>query len=203
MSSYVPSNDLSPTLKFLTDAGHLLATTSPQISAFCMRQRDKLAFEHKLPQPEPQREHVCGRCGHIMIPGQGSTLSFKPKTSLVGRPRSVAHQKLKGGLDKEQHGPTKVLTCGHCGRVTELKLPTPARISRRDTRPVKSLVKAIAPGKIESSQTSSREPQKTNANASSKKRAKSRKAGLQALLEQSNASKGSRSGLSLADFIAK
>lgn len=204
MTFNLPSNELSPALNFLTDAGHLLATTSPQISAFCMRQRDNLAFEHELSQSETQRGHVCGCCGHIMIPGQGSTLSFKPKASPIKRPRSVVHRKRKGGFGTEQHGPTKVLTCGHCGRVTKLERPVPAPISGRDIRAMKSLVKVVAPGKPPSStQTSTQEPQKANANASSKKRAKSRKAGLQALLEQSNASKGSRSGLSLADFMAK
>ncbi|KAK3387186.1 hypothetical protein B0H63DRAFT_152006 [Podospora didyma] len=218
------TNDVSAALKFLTDAGHLLATTSPEISASILSQRNSLMFENELTPPDTQRQHVCNCCGHIMVPGQGSILSMKPmkpeKPVKRGLSRSATERRRKEARDQEpRSGPTKVITCGHCARRTEIKMPAPTPISRRITRTQK-VSRAVKPGLPSStlplafSQVTEvpKAPQvaaamsiKANANASSKKRAKSRKAGLQALLDQANTNRSSRPGLglSLADFMEK
>ncbi|KAK0651451.1 hypothetical protein B0T16DRAFT_79715 [Cercophora newfieldiana] len=202
------SDELSPALRFLSDAGHLMATASPETSAFLMKKRDALLFEHEIPLTETQRQHVCTCCGHIMIPGRGSKLEFKNEKPASKRSAAAGRRRPNQPKGTEpQNSLAKVITCGHCGRLTEVKFPAPAPISRRNMKA--KVTKPILSGAA-STQTriSQEEPsQKGNANASSKKRAKSRKAGLQALLEQSNASKGSNMGLglglSLADFMKK
>lgn len=196
------STGLTTTLDFLTDAGHLLATTAPEISAYLMNQRGNLLLENKIPQSDVQRQHVCSCCGHIMVPGDGSVLKIEHKKALEKKgSRSVKSLKPKSPTPCSTSGPTKVLTCGHCDRFTKINLPAPAPISRRkikkEDRP-KASMQAQPPQDLAPLQ-------KVTANANSKKRAKSRKAGLQALLDQKNASQPSRPGLglSLADFMKK
>ncbi|KAK1777015.1 hypothetical protein QBC45DRAFT_201294 [Copromyces sp. CBS 386.78] len=217
------STELSATLDFLTDAAHLLATTAPETSAFLMNQRGNLMFENELPQSDVQRQHVCSCCGHIMIPGQGSTLKFEHQKAV--RKRTKAGQKFTKTpvqtkrqihLPEPRKGPVKRITCGHCKKQTEIKFPAPPPISRRSinlrTQLQQQAPKTTATGlKPNAAPTlgslaglSAQKPTPSSS-ANSKKRAKSRKAGLQALLDQSNSSKASRPGLglSLADFRQK
>ncbi|KAK0706507.1 hypothetical protein B0T26DRAFT_656040 [Lasiosphaeria miniovina] len=204
------SDDLSAALKFLSDAGHLLASASPEISASIMSHRNSLMFENELAQPDTERQRVCGCCGYIMILGHGSSLDMRHEKAAKTKLRSLAGGKRKEARVQEpRFGPTKVLTCGHCGRLTEVKLPAPRRIARRTARTPKA-------GKPGPPLSTSAPPQlqpvqdiapslKSNANANSKKRAKTRKAGLQALLDQASSSRNSKLGLglSLADFMEK
>lgn len=195
---------MTPTLQFLTDAGHLLAATVPEISAYLLTRRNELMFEHEMPLSDKQREHVCTCCGHIMALGQGSVLQIKAETRAGTKPKSARAAKAR--QQPRSAGPTKVITCAHCCRSIHIKLPPPVPIIRnraktaRVTKSLGSGVSSPAPGAPQDAFS-----QKPTANASSKKRAKSRKAGLQALLDQSNAARSSRPGLglSLADFMEK
>ncbi|KAK4132950.1 DUF866 domain protein [Trichocladium antarcticum] len=187
------SSDLTAALGFLTDAGHLLATTAPETSAHLMSRRTDLMFEHELPQPDKQRQRVCSCCGHIMFLGQGSSLQVRPdRITRLSKGKEARSLRSK----PRQSGPTKAITCGHCSSLTQIKLPAPVPVSRRHTK----MQTAAAPSLSKTSQEA-----KSSASASSKKRAKSRKAGLLALLDQSNAARSSRPGLglSLADFMER
>ncbi|KAK4455696.1 hypothetical protein QBC34DRAFT_390664 [Podospora aff. communis PSN243] len=198
------ADDLTPTLRFLTDAGHLMATASPETSAFLMRKRDALMFEHEIPLTEAQRQHVCSCCGHIMIPGRGSQLEFrKEKKALKKSASTRLRQPQQPKSGESQPRLTKVITCGHCGRRTETKLHPPPPISRRSTKTkiTKPLLLETAPAQTRLPQEDA--PQKGTANASSKKRAKSRKAGLQALLATKGSNSGLGLGLGLSDFMQK
>ena len=211
------SNELATTLRFLTDAGHLLAETAPETSAYIMSRRNELLFEHEVPLSDKERQHVCTCCGHIMLPGQDDLLHIKSEKR--EQRKKGKSQKAKSasklGVQPRQTGPTKTITCGHCGRATEIKLPAPTPISRRafkaqvQSQKVSSKVfsKPSTPGVSSSAVSSQQEipSQKPRASASSKKRTRSRKAGLQALLDQANASRNSSLGLglSLADFMEK
>ncbi|KAI1799177.1 hypothetical protein F4811DRAFT_125572 [Daldinia bambusicola] len=203
------SETLSQSLRFLTDAAHLLVKTAPEASAYLMSQRNSLIFHNDLEQSDLQRQHVCGACGHIMIPGQGSELKIDSNMSLK-RKRAKNRNKNKNSTSKAVTGksiPTiqhrKRFTCGMCSRYTDVILPPAPPISRR--RPLKS-TKTLSLDASHRNAPTPPEPVKASANASSKKRAKSRKQGLQALLQQaqSSASKPqSGLGLSLSDFMSK
>ncbi|KAH6847872.1 hypothetical protein B0I37DRAFT_415578 [Chaetomium sp. MPI-CAGE-AT-0009] len=158
-SSITPANKMNPaeltaSLSFLSDAGHLLAITAPETSAYLMGRRNDLMFEHELTLSDKHRQHVCSCCGRIMLLGQGT-------------PSAITRRKAK---------PEKV------SKASRLEMSTSLSSAAQETA-----------------------SQKTTSNASSKKRAKSRKAGLQALLNQSSASRNSGPGLglSLADFMQK
>ena len=184
-------------LTFLTDAAHLLSSTSPETSAFLMSSRQKLMVENDIELGDTQKQHACTCCGHIMIPGQGTFVEIKTvrasrRKSSVQKPKTSHHQTRQ----YTKVGPSKVFTCGNCGRYTKFALPNPTPITRRKPTVSDAPVSLGRPA----------EAQKPSANASSKKRAKNRKAGLQALLDQSKSSggqAGSGLGLSLSDFMKK
>ncbi|OAQ61024.1 PAP2 domain-containing protein [Pochonia chlamydosporia 170] len=186
------SDQLSVGLDYLTDAAHILRQTAPETSAHLMLQRNELMFHNHLAQHEVQRQYVCGACGHIMIPGDNTALVLEARQPLNLRKRTAS---TKG---KEQpksaasgsKGPTKTITCGHCSRVTNISLPAPEAVTHRRTTRASAIKKTLP---VES------QNQKTTANASSKKRAKNRKGGLQALL--SGQQQKSTNSLSLADFM--
>ncbi|KAI0479125.1 hypothetical protein GGR56DRAFT_363219 [Xylariaceae sp. FL0804] len=193
------TDPLPARLAFLTDAAHLLAETSPQTSAHLMSQRNSMLFDNDIPQSEIQRQHVCGSCGHIMIPGRGDLLKIETKKDTRRRRGSQKHSARKESPSRRAC--QKRLDCGLCGRYTLVSLPPPAAIvRRRPKQPSQSLSAASIPPVAGPPP----EPAKPSANASSKKRAKSRRQGLQALLEQSSSSRPRVDlGLSLADFMKK
>lgn len=204
--------DLSPHVHFLSDAAHLLSQSAPETSAFLMRRRNDLLVENDIPIPDAQRQHVCSCCGHIMVPGQGvdalkieTDKVMRPRTRTRPRPRSQPQPRrppppptrAQEPMRAMPGGTSKVATCGNCSRQTRLPLEGPARIPR----PKKANRQKTTAGQ---GSTPSLEPAKVSANASSKKRAKSRKAGLQALLEQTKgAASSAGSGFSLSDFMKK
>ncbi|KAB5582566.1 hypothetical protein GE09DRAFT_1211207 [Coniochaeta sp. 2T2.1] len=185
-------------LNYLNDAAHLLAFTAPETSSYLMRQRNGLMFANEIELSATQRQHVCGACGRIMIPGQNSTLKLKnemassrkrgkrPAGSAIGKAPAVPRRDAQAGL-------SKIFTCNNCGRYTKVQLPAPVPISRK--KPSAVVTKTV--------ETAKQPP--ASANASSKKRAKNRKAGLQALLSQAGGSGGAKSGLglSLSDFMKR
>jgi hypothetical protein len=202
------SSELAATLQFLTDAGHLLSAAAPETSAYLMSRRSELMFEHEMPPTDRQRQQVCTCCGHIMLLGQGSNLHIKATKPMGKKQPLTRGPKAKAANSpgpQPASGPTKMITCGYCARKTEIKLPAPATVSRRKIK-VEKITKPSGPATTSSLPNTVQETpsQKTSSNASSKKRAKSRKAGLQALLDQSNARSSKPGlGLSLADFMEK
>ena len=177
------TSHLNPALDFLTDAAHLLRDSAPEISAHLMSHRGQRLRSSGLTQSEKERQHVCAACGHIMTPGQGSLLRLEARKSIKG---SRAGAKLPS-IVTTATGPTKIATCGICHSDTRIILPSPGAASRHQKVKKPPTVKNEAENN-----------QKPTANATSKKRTKNRKAGLQALL--SSQQKQSKS-LSLSDFM--
>ncbi|KAI1372225.1 hypothetical protein F4677DRAFT_268375 [Hypoxylon crocopeplum] len=196
------SDALPESLGFLTDAAHLLMKAAPEASAYLMAQRNSLLFHNDLEQSDLQRQHVCGACGHIMILGQGSELKIETYKA-ISRKKQKKSTASKGLDEKNAVGRRKRLTCGMCGRYTEISIPSAGPISRRRPRkPAKSVNLDAGHSNVSATLP---EPVKVTANASSKKRAKSRKQGLQALLQQAQSASKPQNGLglSLSDFMLK
>lgn len=189
--------DIAPQVHFLNDAAHLLATASPETSAFLMSRRNEVLVENDIAIPDTQRQRVCNCCGHLMVPGQHGSI-FRIETDKAIRSKAASNQ----NHDKRARsgGISKVTTCGYCGRNSRVKLDSPGRISRH--KKVAPATKTFLPP---AAMATAAEPAKSSANASSKKRAKNRKAGLQALLDQKQGSTPSSSGfgLTLSDFMKK
>ncbi|KAI0181591.1 hypothetical protein GGR52DRAFT_45161 [Hypoxylon sp. FL1284] len=203
---HIMANDTLPqSLNFLTDAAHLLATTAPETSAYLMSRRSSLMFNNGLEQPDVQKQHVCNACGHIMIPGQGSELKLESDKTAQKRRRAKRPHAPKdlGEQSPLAVGCRKRITCGLCRRHTDIRLPPPAPISRR--RPMKVLQPSSSGTARPGAMAPPPEPGKVSANASRKKRAKNRKQGLQALLQQAQSAPKPQNGLglSLSDFMMK
>ncbi|KAK3293223.1 uncharacterized protein B0H64DRAFT_208311 [Chaetomium fimeti] len=98
------STELTTSLNFLYDAGHLLAITAPETSAYLMGRRNDLMLEHELTLSDKHRQHVCSCCGRIMLLGQG-----RPKGKGLQKPRP-----------QTSLGRMKVVTCDLCGRLTNV-----------------------------------------------------------------------------------
>ncbi|KAM5357918.1 hypothetical protein ACJZ2D_015778 [Fusarium nematophilum] len=179
-------SELPGTVDFLTDAAHLLRMTAPETSAHLMSQRGHLLREHGILPSDVQRQHVCGGCGLIMIPGQGSTLKIDARKEIRRKVNGAKSTTAKPA--QEPAGPCKVFHCDSCQRDTKISLPPPGPAVRR---------KAAIPSKVK--KPTPLEAAKPTANASSKKRAKNRKAGLQALL--SGQKQQTTNPLSLAHFM--
>ncbi len=217
------TDTLPPSLGFLTDAAHLLATTSPEISAHLMTQRNSLMFDHDLQQSDIQRQHVCGCCGHILIPGRGSELKLETNKTLLRRKKQKSQKKTEHATKtaaepeadtemRSAHKIRKCFRCGMCGRSTAIVIPPAAApVPRRPSKPPTKIPgvhthQSSIPAHTSAARHVSVEPGPSSANASSKKRAKSRKQGLQALLQQSQSSSSQAQGglgLSLSDFLKK
>ncbi|KAM3545780.1 hypothetical protein ARSEF1564_001244 [Beauveria bassiana] len=169
--------------KFLSDAAHLLRFAAPETSAYLMSDcADHLSRQGSCVS-DIYRQHVCTACGHIMIPGHATELRLEARRSC--RQKSTSH---RNGAVTASTSPSKILACGHCKSVTRIWLAAPDKAARTEASRRKN---DTVPGP-------SIEKPKPNTNASSKKRAKNRKAGLQALL--SSQQKPS-AGLSLASFM--
>ncbi|KAI3323851.1 hypothetical protein HD806DRAFT_76241 [Xylariaceae sp. AK1471] len=203
------ADPLPATLSFLTDAAHLLVSAAPETSAHLMSQRNSLMFNSGLEQSDVQRQHVCGCCGHIMIASQGDLLELDSR--LTSRKRRSSGSKRKKTKEVPPRSRCqKRLTCSKCGRYTKIDFPPPPRIPKRRLKQISRPTTVSGAGATDATSRSasllpiiaSNESGKLSANASSKKRAKNRKQGLQALLQQSSSSKPQAGlGLSLADFM--
>ncbi|KAL2108869.1 hypothetical protein VUR80DRAFT_3244 [Thermomyces stellatus] len=190
---------LQAKLNYLTDAAHLLACTVPDAAAFLMTRRQALTSRHDIPISDVEKQHVCAACGNILVPGCNSALKIASDRALAKRRqrRLSAELKRREGQQQasgvtERTGATKTISCDRCGRETTVQLPPPPGVGRQKK------------AKADPARRPATEAPKPSANAVSKKRAKNRKAGLQALLAESKASASkSGSGLTLATFMKK
>ncbi|KAJ4261512.1 hypothetical protein NW762_006937 [Fusarium torreyae] len=183
-------SELPGTIDFLTDAAHLLRTIAPETSSHLMSHRGQLLQQYGIALSDVQRQHTCGACGLIMIPGQEATLKIDARKSIRGKTKAAK----SGGSStpkppSETQGPCKVFHCNNCQRDTDISLPAPGPAIRR---------KAAAQSKVKKASAPIEAPKQTS-NASSKKRARNRKVGLQALL--SGQKQQATNPLSLSNFM--
>lgn len=195
--STMAANGISPTLEYLTDAAHLMRVAAPETAAHLMSQRSHLMFHHDMALSDVQRQHACGACGHIMIPGNESMLKLESRRSKRGATQPP-NQRPNPQTAKAF---TKVIRCGRCDRLTKISVAPPALASRQRVGKTKAKTTGMAGGPISAKDVGVAAAPNASANASSKKRAKNRKAGLQALLAGQQQQKANP--LSLADFMKK
>lgn len=181
--------ELPGTIDFLTDAAHLLRTTAPETSAHLMSHRGQLLQQYGIAISDIQQQHTCGGCGLIIIPGQEATLKIDARRSIRKKTKGA---KLGAGSTPKHtpatEGPCKTFHCDNCQRDTKIPLPAPGPAVRR----------RVAQSKVKKVSASVEQPKQTT-NASSKKRAKNRKVGLQALL--SGQKQQTTNPLSLSHFM--
>lgn len=197
--------------RFLKEAAHLLAITSPTTSATLGAARDSLLQAQDADiEAEPKEWHVirreaCGACGNTMAPGWSCEVTLGNQSTDASKARKdgmLKDWKRRKGTAKERDRKEKgmVYTCLRCNRKTVQPLQSRARRQSRvayrgliANKPTSVLAKADQEDKSKDARS---------ANASSKQRAKARKGGLQAMLAQSKTQNNAKQGLDLMDFMA-
>ena len=180
-------------LKFLREAAHLLAVSSPTSSAFLGSAQDRLIEDAELDlQPKEAdalRRSFCGACGNPLIAGWSCKVAHQTDIKRVRKER-------KPSKDSTQPAKHIVYTCLRCERQTVQSLQTrPPRHVRKST---KQKVAQPLPEPKQQAQEVSKTPKSVN--ASSKERKKARKGGLAAMLEKSKSQNSNQGGFDLMDF---
>ncbi|QSZ36164.1 hypothetical protein DSL72_007289 [Monilinia vaccinii-corymbosi] len=191
--------ELAARLRYLNESAHLLATTAPSTSKYLMSRCNSLMFDHEIEQPDAQKRKSCGACGNIKLLGWDGNLEVKSQ----GSKKKQERKKEKGVSSGEK---AIVYTCGSCNKKTRHCVD----IAPVTSRPKKGSIHHGAISKNASmpvqSLTTANRMAMPSTNASSKKRAKTRKlGGLGALLAKQKASDAipSRFGLDLMDLMKK
>lgn len=183
--------DVPGTVDYLTNAAYLLRMTAPETSAYLLSHRNQLLEEHGVAQSETQLQRACGGCGIIPITNWGKMTKPETRKVLRRNTKGSASTAATGSSSGSTKSPkatskTRTLHCVNCRRDTKITLPPPGPAVR---------LKAKAPARIK--KPAAPDTSKPTANSSSKKRAKNRKAGLQALLSGQQAA----NPLSLSHFM--
>lgn len=181
--------------KFLKEAAFQLATTAPNVSASLASTYINSVMDTEDDVQRAKKEwsslqrEFCGACGSIVLPGWSSSVhlqsSPKPAKKLDQKPPPPSEKVIMS-------------VCLRCDRkyLQPLQPRKPKHVRLRAKRGVEaSTVVAPPPSNDESKITRS-------ANATSKQRKKSRKGGLQAMLEKNKSqNSGGGLGLDLMDFM--
>ena len=188
---------------FLKASAEYYASLVPAISAHLMVQYSIEEAEFGSIAHKHKPNAVCKACGTLSVPGWNSRTTIAASPDPTGHKRSRSKKNPKGDISKQEKNVR--ITCMTCRRYEKFPL-APTRNDREKVRRITTSKQASsATFRSPSPSTTSQAPSKAaNVNASSKKRAKSRKqGGLQAMLERSKVSTdpSSNFGLDLLDLM--
>ena len=180
-------------LKFLREAAHLLAVSSPTTSASLGAAQDRLVEDAELDlQPkeiDALRRAFCGACGSPMIAGWFCKVIHQSDTRRVRKEKKPS----KASTQPAKH---IMYTCLRCERQTVQALQArPPKHVRKSTHS-----KASQPMPEPRQQAKEVSKVAKSVNASSKERKKARKGGLAAMLEKSKSQSSNQGGFDLMDF---
>ncbi|KAM0312775.1 hypothetical protein ACHAO8_006056 [Botrytis cinerea] len=191
--------ELAARLRYLNESAHFLATSAPTTSKYLVSQCNSLMFDHEIEPPDFSRRKSCSACGTIMLLGSSEGKLEVKSQSFKKKP---IRKRAKGGSRVEK---AMIYTCGSCNKMTRNRLDSAPVISRSKKGAVQNgAVSQTVPLPAQTLTANTMAPPSTN--ASSKKRAKTRKlGGLGALLAKQKASQTSSSGfgLDLMDLMKK
>lgn len=187
-------------LQFLKEAASQLAFSAQAVSSDLSLTYAKSVIDA---QDDPQRakkawdalqRDTCGACGNAMLPGWSSLVGLKsqPGTGQKRHPKKTAPSKTQ-----------IVSACLRCDRKSVQSLPArkPKHINPRSKRNPIEVSRPVVPASDQTGMDSDKVTK--SANATSKQRKKSRKGGLQAMLEKSKSQSSGQGGLGLdlMDFM--
>ncbi|ODQ55266.1 hypothetical protein SAICODRAFT_182512 [Saitoella complicata NRRL Y-17804] len=227
------SADTSSRLTHLFAASHSLALSSPSVAAHLMSQFLSHAEEKNVLLHDRVRRKVCGGCGSLFLPGWNVSVQTrdekKRKRDAVGEERKKMSKKRRKEVKKKEieerrnkDEPIKsklVYNCQTCTRQTtfEMEYPAPtfasplsipAPESKPTSAPSKAAAKSSpspAPASLPHSARSSPAPTSNTPSPAGtpKKRKKSAKMGLQAMLAKSKQDqKKDGGGPGIMDFMS-
>ena len=182
-------------VRFLQEAAHFLAVSSPTTAASLGHARNRLVEDGELQLPSKEtdafRRGVCGACGNIMIPGWSCRVSKNTHPKRQDKKDKVS--------TKETLKPDKSIryTCLRCHRDTHQSMQQRPR--RQNRKSATSLDTGLATRTKRATNEAGDAASKTM-NATSKQRQKARRGGLQAMLEKKKTEASGMGGLDFMDF---
>jgi RNase P subunit RPR2 len=184
------SDSLALRSKYLQEAAHLLAVSSPSASASLGEARYRIIESNELPAKELDafRRETCGACGSLLVPGRSCRVEIKPQVHRT-QDKSIPRKECISASNA-------VYTCLRCNRSTSQALqPKPRRLLKKHAgRPNTAPTDAQKQSGQEDDHQVTRSTKST-----SKQRQKARRGGLQAMLEKTKA-QSSAQGFDLMDF---
>lgn len=186
-------------LRFLRQAAYQLATSAPTVSATLSSNYIQSVIgaeddlQHAKKEWDTLRRETCGACGNIMLPGWTASVSH-PRRQFKAQKRPAKPAK---------HAEKSLLsTCSRCDRksVQALQSRTAKHVS---SKRIRIEAEAIKPPDVPKTIGQDQDKVSKSANATSKQRKKSRKGGLQAMLEKNKSQSSGQGGLGLdlMDFM--
>ena len=186
-------------LNFLKAAAHILAIRAPTTSATLGVAHDRLLEEQGADLEAPTKEwnalrrEVCGACGSLLMPGRTCEVS-----------QQSLSRRIHGGDKKSPRvKPEKavVYSCSRCNRKTIQSLPERPSRQIRQTRQSAHRINITDVSLPHERASETAISTGKSANVSSKQRKKTRKGGLQALLEKSKTEQAESLKFDLMDFM--
>ena len=216
----MPANDgrssgrsaISTRLRYLNNAAHLLALTAPQASAQMMSQQVQLAVDNDVQLSQSRERDFCTACGNVFVPGWTVEVGIQSVRACKGRKRKGQKEGVRRvtALPATSQPAVAILSrreiqsaCKLCSRTT--------RYSLRNEKPhpvttVPSTTAGDLDDVLSASASKATPPQSTTGTPGNRKRVRSKKLGLHAMVAQSqsgDASIGPNAtfGLDLMDFM--
>ena len=219
-------------LRYLHESARLLATTSPRISARLSSQRDQVAsayevtFDTKISQSRDgsTSRETCTSCGNVFLPGWNCEIRTRTRArsskdrdgsrksavtrKTVDTPKAASSTVVH--LPRPEKNKDLMIHCELCSRSSSLFFEIP-RTTRNLVGPSRGdplMAQGVSASKAIPDSGHHADRQTTVESSGRKKRIRSKKLGLRALLanereEQINRSSKSGFGLDLADFMRK
>ncbi|CCU74398.1 unnamed protein product [Blumeria hordei] len=193
------TSNITTHLRYLTESSHLLALSAPEVSRFLMNKYNKLSLKYEKDSKISQVPKSCNACGAIIILGWGGTIKHESMNiNQIGKKvnSKKRHQKQVGENSK-----TLVYECKVCHGKTRETLRNKPKIkfqSNTGRFPCANMSASSEnqnlPGQLYTHGTQS---------LSSKKRRKSKKNTLEALLAERKDAGPKSVGFDLMDFMKK
>ena len=192
----MPVSDSAPRLNFLRDSAHCFDSLSPSTAAFLRSAHNQILHSQFKSLNQRQKDTFCGACGNIRSPEKTKTIEIKKKpVSRVSKRRSdgatiykclCCHRRTIKPTRRDPRIQSSVPQPNtETGSTSTIQQSTESPSQQPGPQPVAQLAQGDRPSK-------------STENASSKKRAKTRKGGLQALMASKQQSQPS---LDLFDFL--
>ncbi|PHH49692.1 hypothetical protein CFIMG_006370RA [Ceratocystis fimbriata CBS 114723] len=131
-----PVPGLQERLDLLADSSYMLATSSPETSAYFMRQRNQLLSDYGITIPEVEKHRICGACSSVLALEAEADVRIETgvrhvkaqrRAEAIERKRALARDKTMGG-NKTVRSEAGDKECRKTTSNTRQKRPQVARV---------------------------------------------------------------------------
>ncbi|CAD6500740.1 BgTH12-06447 [Blumeria graminis f. sp. triticale] len=193
------TSNITTHLRYLTESSHLLALSAPEVSRFLMNKCNKLSLKYEKDLKIPQVPKSCNACGAIIILGWGGTISLE--STNINQMGKKANSKKRHQKKAGENSKTLVYECKACHGKTRETLRNRPKIKFQSN--VGKFSCANMSASTENQNIIGQLSTHGTQSLSSKRRRKSKKNTLEALLAERKDAKPKSVGFDLMDFMKK